>query len=179
MTNCSPPALSPCGPPNLAELYSEERRLALEELLAGGPDAFRVPATRTPRPLLELRRGARHFARAESGRARRALRRRPRTPSARRTTARPAPTFPSSRFWSRRCWSSAGPPSIRAPTAGPRVEAHFQPAARALAASMAASGRAAPAAPLGEVSGAARPLGSLRFPVARDTVFSKNGTEVC
>ncbi|XP_052507134.1 protein FAM83D [Budorcas taxicolor] len=32
--------LSPCGPPNLAELYSEERRLALEELLAGGPDAF-------------------------------------------------------------------------------------------------------------------------------------------
>ncbi|XP_020764745.2 protein FAM83D [Odocoileus virginianus] len=32
--------LSPCGPPNPAELYSEERRLALEELLAGGPDAF-------------------------------------------------------------------------------------------------------------------------------------------
>lgn len=32
--------LSPCGPPNLAELYSEARRLALEELVAGGPDAF-------------------------------------------------------------------------------------------------------------------------------------------
>ncbi|CAI9154653.1 unnamed protein product [Rangifer tarandus platyrhynchus] len=32
--------LSPCGPPNPAELYSEERRLALEELLAGGPEAF-------------------------------------------------------------------------------------------------------------------------------------------
>lgn len=32
--------LSPCGPPNPAELYSEARRLALEELLAGGPDAF-------------------------------------------------------------------------------------------------------------------------------------------
>lgn len=32
--------LSPCGPPNPAELYSEERRLALEELVAGGPDAF-------------------------------------------------------------------------------------------------------------------------------------------
>ncbi|XP_032318188.1 protein FAM83D [Camelus ferus] len=32
--------LSPCGPPNPAELYSEERRLALEELVAGGPNAF-------------------------------------------------------------------------------------------------------------------------------------------
>uniref|UniRef100_A0A8D1HNC9 Scaffolding anchor of CK1 domain-containing protein n=1 Tax=Sus scrofa TaxID=9823 RepID=A0A8D1HNC9_PIG len=32
--------LSPSGPPNLAELYSEEQRLALEELVAGGPDAF-------------------------------------------------------------------------------------------------------------------------------------------
>ncbi|XP_019488471.1 PREDICTED: protein FAM83D [Hipposideros armiger] len=32
--------LSPCGPPNLAELYSEAQRLALEELVAGGPDAF-------------------------------------------------------------------------------------------------------------------------------------------
>nr|XP_019604682.1 PREDICTED: protein FAM83D [Rhinolophus sinicus] len=32
--------LSPCGPPNLAELYSEGQRLALEELVAGGPDAF-------------------------------------------------------------------------------------------------------------------------------------------
>ncbi|XP_070277718.1 protein FAM83D [Myotis yumanensis] len=32
--------LSPCGPPNLAELYSETQRLALEELVAGGPDAF-------------------------------------------------------------------------------------------------------------------------------------------
>ncbi|KAM7126563.1 protein FAM83D [Molossus nigricans] len=32
--------LSPCGPPNPAELYSEAQRLALEELLAGGPDAF-------------------------------------------------------------------------------------------------------------------------------------------
>ncbi|XP_012507522.1 PREDICTED: protein FAM83D [Propithecus coquereli] len=32
--------LSPCGPPNPAELFSEARRLALEELLAGGPDAF-------------------------------------------------------------------------------------------------------------------------------------------
>lgn len=32
--------LSPCGPPNPAELYSEARRLALEELVAGGPDAF-------------------------------------------------------------------------------------------------------------------------------------------
>ncbi|XP_059935006.1 protein FAM83D [Mesoplodon densirostris] len=32
--------LSPCGPPNPGELYSEERRLALEELVAGGPDAF-------------------------------------------------------------------------------------------------------------------------------------------
>ena len=30
-----------------------------------------------------------------------------------------------------------------------------------------------------EVSGAARPLGSLRFPVARDTVFKKWETEVC
>ncbi|KAL1786857.1 FAM83D [Sigmodon hispidus] len=32
--------LSPCGPPNPAELYSEARRLALEQLLAGGPDAW-------------------------------------------------------------------------------------------------------------------------------------------
>ncbi|KAI5216148.1 Protein Fam83D [Manis pentadactyla] len=32
--------LSPCGPPNPAELYSEARRLALEELVAGGPDAL-------------------------------------------------------------------------------------------------------------------------------------------
>ncbi|XP_011364906.1 protein FAM83D [Pteropus vampyrus] len=32
--------LSPCGPPNPAELYSEAQRLALEELVAGGPDAF-------------------------------------------------------------------------------------------------------------------------------------------
>ncbi|XP_055977796.1 protein FAM83D [Sorex fumeus] len=32
--------LSPCGPPNPAELYSEAQRLALEELLAGGADAF-------------------------------------------------------------------------------------------------------------------------------------------
>ncbi|XP_004687437.1 PREDICTED: protein FAM83D [Condylura cristata] len=32
--------LSPCGPPNPTELYSEARRLALEELVAGGPDAF-------------------------------------------------------------------------------------------------------------------------------------------
>ncbi|KAM9590114.1 protein FAM83D [Trichechus inunguis] len=32
--------LSPCGPPNPAELYSEARRLALEELVTGGPDAF-------------------------------------------------------------------------------------------------------------------------------------------
>lgn len=32
--------LSPCGPSNPAELYSEEQRLALEELVAGGPDAF-------------------------------------------------------------------------------------------------------------------------------------------
>ncbi|XP_012659302.1 protein FAM83D [Otolemur garnettii] len=32
--------LSPCGPPNPAELFSEARRLALEELVAGGPDAF-------------------------------------------------------------------------------------------------------------------------------------------
>ncbi|KAM5245884.1 protein FAM83D [Ctenodactylus gundi] len=32
--------LSPCGPPNPGELFSEARRLALEELLAGGPDAF-------------------------------------------------------------------------------------------------------------------------------------------
>ncbi|XP_047627054.1 protein FAM83D [Phacochoerus africanus] len=32
--------LSPSGPPNLAELYSEEQRLALEELVAGGPEAF-------------------------------------------------------------------------------------------------------------------------------------------
>ncbi|XP_004630961.1 protein FAM83D [Octodon degus] len=32
--------LSPCGPPNPAELFSEERRLALEELVAGGPEAF-------------------------------------------------------------------------------------------------------------------------------------------
>lgn len=32
--------LSPCGPANLAELYSEAQRLALEELVAGGPDAF-------------------------------------------------------------------------------------------------------------------------------------------
>lgn len=32
--------LSPCGPPNPAELYSEARRLALEELVAGGPAAF-------------------------------------------------------------------------------------------------------------------------------------------
>ncbi|XP_007932857.1 protein FAM83D [Orycteropus afer afer] len=32
--------LSPCGPPNPAELYSEAQRLALEELVTGGPDAF-------------------------------------------------------------------------------------------------------------------------------------------
>ncbi|EHB05417.1 Protein FAM83D [Heterocephalus glaber] len=32
--------LSPCGPPNPADLFSEERRLALEELVAGGPEAF-------------------------------------------------------------------------------------------------------------------------------------------
>ncbi|XP_054429731.1 protein FAM83D [Pteronotus mesoamericanus] len=32
--------LSPCGPPNPAELYSEAQRLALEELVAGGADAF-------------------------------------------------------------------------------------------------------------------------------------------
>ncbi|XP_075384869.1 protein FAM83D [Tenrec ecaudatus] len=32
--------LSPCGPPNPAELYSEAHRLALEELVAGGPEAF-------------------------------------------------------------------------------------------------------------------------------------------
>ncbi|XP_011764990.2 protein FAM83D [Macaca nemestrina] len=32
--------LSPCGPPNPAELFSESRRLALEELVAGGPEAF-------------------------------------------------------------------------------------------------------------------------------------------
>nr|XP_002747603.2 protein FAM83D [Callithrix jacchus] len=32
--------LSPCGPPNPAELFSEERRLALEELVAGGPEAL-------------------------------------------------------------------------------------------------------------------------------------------
>ncbi|XP_003467704.2 protein FAM83D isoform X1 [Cavia porcellus] len=32
--------LSPCGPPNPSELFSEERRLALEELVAGGPEAF-------------------------------------------------------------------------------------------------------------------------------------------
>lgn len=32
--------LSPCGPPNPAELFSEARRLALEQLLAGGPDAW-------------------------------------------------------------------------------------------------------------------------------------------
>ncbi|XP_058535729.1 protein FAM83D isoform X1 [Ochotona princeps] len=32
--------LSPCGPPNPAELFSEARRLALEELVTGGPDAF-------------------------------------------------------------------------------------------------------------------------------------------
>ncbi|XP_042550199.1 protein FAM83D [Dipodomys spectabilis] len=32
--------LSPCGPPNPAELFSEARRLALEELVAGGPEAF-------------------------------------------------------------------------------------------------------------------------------------------
>ncbi|XP_021519408.1 protein FAM83D isoform X1 [Meriones unguiculatus] len=32
--------LSPCGPPNPAELFSEARRLALEQLLDGGPDAW-------------------------------------------------------------------------------------------------------------------------------------------
>ncbi|XP_036039072.1 protein FAM83D [Onychomys torridus] len=32
--------LSPCGPPNPAELFSEARRLALEQLLAGGPNAW-------------------------------------------------------------------------------------------------------------------------------------------
>ncbi|XP_008847803.1 protein FAM83D [Nannospalax galili] len=32
--------LSPCGPPNPAELFSEARRLALEQLLAGGPEAW-------------------------------------------------------------------------------------------------------------------------------------------
>uniref|UniRef100_H2QKC8 Family with sequence similarity 83 member D n=1 Tax=Pan troglodytes TaxID=9598 RepID=H2QKC8_PANTR len=32
--------LSPCGPPNPTELFSESRRLALEELVAGGPEAF-------------------------------------------------------------------------------------------------------------------------------------------
>nr|XP_004666695.1 protein FAM83D [Jaculus jaculus] len=32
--------LSPCGPPNPAELFSEARRLAVEQLVAGGPDAF-------------------------------------------------------------------------------------------------------------------------------------------
>ncbi|NP_082251.2 protein FAM83D isoform 1 [Mus musculus] len=32
--------LSPCGPPNPTELFSEARRLALEQLLAGGPDAW-------------------------------------------------------------------------------------------------------------------------------------------
>nr|XP_020011931.1 protein FAM83D [Castor canadensis] len=32
--------LSPCGPPNPTELFSEARRLALEELVARGPDAF-------------------------------------------------------------------------------------------------------------------------------------------
>ena len=32
--------LSPGGPPNPAELYSEAQRLALEELVAGGADAF-------------------------------------------------------------------------------------------------------------------------------------------
>ncbi|XP_007521703.1 protein FAM83D [Erinaceus europaeus] len=32
--------LSPCGPPNPGELYSEAQRLALEELVARGPDAF-------------------------------------------------------------------------------------------------------------------------------------------
>ncbi|KAM6163851.1 protein FAM83D [Rhynchocyon petersi] len=34
--------LSPCGPPNPAELYSESQRLALEELVTGGPDALKV-----------------------------------------------------------------------------------------------------------------------------------------
>lgn len=32
--------LSPGGPPNPAELFSESRRLALEQLLDGGPDAW-------------------------------------------------------------------------------------------------------------------------------------------
>lgn len=32
--------LSPCGPPNPTELFSEARRLALEQLLASGPDAW-------------------------------------------------------------------------------------------------------------------------------------------
>ncbi|PNJ57797.1 FAM83D isoform 1 [Pongo abelii] len=32
--------LSPCGPPNPTELFSESRRLAVEELVAGGPEAF-------------------------------------------------------------------------------------------------------------------------------------------
>ncbi|XP_004482326.2 protein FAM83D [Dasypus novemcinctus] len=32
--------LSPCGPPNPTELYSEAQRLALEELVARGPEAF-------------------------------------------------------------------------------------------------------------------------------------------
>ncbi|XP_063139922.1 protein FAM83D isoform X3 [Rattus norvegicus] len=32
--------LSPCGPPNPTELFSEARRLALEQLLAGGPNAW-------------------------------------------------------------------------------------------------------------------------------------------
>ncbi|XP_016074779.1 PREDICTED: protein FAM83D [Miniopterus natalensis] len=45
--------LSPCGPPNPAELYSEAQRLALEELVAGGPDAF-AAFLRHERLVLEL-----------------------------------------------------------------------------------------------------------------------------
>lgn len=173
--------LSPCGPPNLAELYSEERRLALEELLAGGPDAFSA--------FLRRERLGRFLNPDEV----RAILRAAERPGEEGAAAAAEDSFGSSHDCSSGTYfpeqSDLEPPLLElgwpsfyqgAYRGATRVEAHFQPRC------------AGAGGPYGckdalrqqlrsarEVSGAARPLGSLRFPVARDTVFKKWETEVC
>ncbi|XP_041588083.1 protein FAM83D [Vulpes lagopus] len=120
--------LSPCGPPNPAELYSEARRLALEELVAGGPDAFEA--------FLRRERLSRFLSREEV----RAVLRAAEGPGRGGAAAGPEDSFGSSLDCSSGTYfpeqSDLEPPALElgwpafyrgAYRGATRVEAHFQP----------------------------------------------------
>ena len=168
--------LSPCGPPNPAELYSEERRLALEELVAGGPDAFAA--------FLRRERLGR-FLNPDEVRAILSAAERPGEEGA---AAGAEDSFGSSHDCSSGTYfpeqSDLEPPLLElgwpsfyqgAYRGATRVEAHFQPrgtGARGPYGCKDALRQQLRSAR--EVSAAARLLGSPRSPVGRDTPF-KNG----